>query len=211
MSTVFICRAPIRNTAVTSIVRYDPDSNTTVGYILSGSASEIHFALLTIPTQFDICEHPLLIPVLMTEQFMEVLSTVIYGIKGRLNAVERISKNYIESSADRGYCSRTAEWLSNETRSFALCKAQMHACTLRNIFLEQQLDILGTWMPIALLQDLQKSTSLLKQRIAYNRSNIEHLKVDSGVEIRLEALKTLVSVIAPDNKGFFIAGKLSSR
>jgi hypothetical protein len=209
MFAVFVCRAPIRNTAVTSVVRYDPDSNTTMGYILSGSASEIHFALMAIPTQFDTCEHPLLIPVLMTEQFMEVLSTVIYGIRGRLNAVERISEKFISSSkpADRMYYKDTAHWLSNETRSFALCKAQMHACTLRNIFLEQQLNTLDTWMPTALLQDLQKSTSLLKQRIAYNRSNIEHLKVDSGVEIRLEALKTLVSAIAPDNRLFFIEEK----
>jgi hypothetical protein len=66
MFIVFVCRAPVRNTAVTSVVRYDPGSNITVGYILSGSASEIHFSLLAIPTQFDICEHPLLIPVLMT-------------------------------------------------------------------------------------------------------------------------------------------------
>ncbi len=194
MFPVFICRAPIRNTAVTSVVRYDPNSNTTVGYILSGSASEIHFALVAIPTQFDICEHPLLIPVLMTEQFMEVLSTVIYGIRGRLNATERIAEEFISSSkpADRNYFKRTAHWLSRETRSFALCQAQVYACILRNNFLEQQLEILDTWMSPALVQDLKENTLLLKQRVAYNRSNIEHLKVDSGIDIRLEALKTLV-------------------
>jgi hypothetical protein len=204
MFIVFVCRAPVRNTAVTSIVRYDPGSNITVGYILSGSASEIHFSLLAIPTQFDICEHPLLIPVLMTEQFMEVLSTVIYGIRGRLNARERISENYISSSkpADRMYFKVAARWLSDETRKFALCQAQMHACILRNTFLEQQLDTLDTWMSPALRKHLQKSTSLLKQRIAYNRSNIEHLKVDSGVEIRLEALKTLVRVSIVEKQQF---------
>ena len=79
-------------------------------------------------------------------------------------------------------------------------QAQLHACVLRNVFLEQQLDALDTWMQPTLIQDLKESTFLLKQRVAFNKNNLEHLKVVSGVEKRLEALKTLVrlSLVLPE-------------
>lgn len=181
------------------MVRYDPESNITVGYILSGRASEIHYTLLAIPTQFDLCAHPLMIPVLITEQFLEVSSCLVSGVHARLKLIENNTqkKKWVDlSKPAREFHRGNAHWLSNETRSFAFCQAQMHAITLRNDYLTQQLDTLGTWMPAARLGDFQKSTSLLKQRIEYNRSNIEHLKTYLGIEIRLDAQKNLVSFIA---------------
>jgi hypothetical protein len=204
---VFVCRGPEHKTAVTSVVRYDPESNITFGYILSGRASEIHYTLLAIPTQFDLCVHPLLIPVLMAEQLLEVSHCLVSGVHARLRLIEQNieKKKWInEPRPARDFYKGNAHWLSNETRSFGFCKAQMHAVTLRNSYLAQELGKLDTWMPVDRLGDLQKSTSLLKQRIAYNRSNIEHLSTFLGVEIRLDALKTLVSVLAPDNRPLFI-------
>lgn len=146
----------------------------------------------------------------MAEQFLEVSNCLVSGVHARLKVIEQNTekKKWIDVSRPaRDFYRGNAHWLSNETRSFAFCKAQMHAVTLRNNYLAQELDTLDTWMPIARREDLQKSTSLLKQRIAYNRSNIEHLSTFLGVEIRLDAHKTLVSSIAPDNAPFFIEGK----
>jgi hypothetical protein len=202
MCTVFICRGPEHKTSVTSVVRYDPESNITVGYVLSGRASEIHFTLLAIPTQFDLCAHPLMIPILMAEQFLEVSNCLVSGVHARLKLIEQNTekKKWVDlSKPAREFHRGNAHWLSNETRNFAFCKAQMHAVTLRNNYLAQELDALDTWMPINRLGELQKITSLLKQRIAYNRSNIEHLNTFLGVEIRLDAQKTLVSSISSSN------------
>ncbi len=180
-------------------MRYDPEINVTVGYILSGRASEIHFTLCAIPSQFEICAHPLIIPVLMAEQFLEVSNCLVSGVHARVKLIEQQTetKKWVDlSRPEREFHRGNAEWLSDETRNFSFCKVHMHAVTLRNNYLAQELDTLHTWMPSRRLEDLQKNTSLLKQRIAYNRSNIEHLNTFLGVDIRLEAQKTLVSSLS---------------
>lgn len=181
---------------LTTVTRYDPETNITAGYILSGTLSEIYRSLLGIPEQFATCDHPLLTPILMVEQTLETFAAAIEEVNGSLYLVEHSTglEFYRELKNGPNY-QEAAQLLNFECRRFAYLRTVLLTVELKHTFLAEQLEYFNSLTSHPRYQELKSKTAALSQRLAYSQSNIEHFKVYKGLEMRYQAQQILVSSI----------------
>lgn len=183
---------------ISVVVRYDPKTNTSVGYSISTPGTPVHQALLRIPSQFERYSHPFLIPILAVEI---TLGTIIVRDLGRhstlLNDIEMKTafNNYHDKDTPkvegRDY-HHILKRLGDVTTAHIYSRAALQNAKSCNTFLLEQLDNLASWLHDARLTELSDSTAALRERAKYNASNIANAEVYMGTEKRLELQRSVV-------------------
>lgn len=90
LDQVFVTRKPAIGSHTSSILRYDPSTNTTKGYILTSSENGRGGDILKdLHHQFLACPHPLLIPILLVELRVGCMMIGLDRCNESLSAIEQ--------------------------------------------------------------------------------------------------------------------------
>jgi hypothetical protein len=200
--TVFIYHRSNNNSTISAVLKYDSNSNTTIGYILLGPDISIEGVKTAIESQFANFSHPLLIPTLVAELTAESLMTKLisvhdelariedktgFGDWGRKAAKHTFTHDYQQFALDLGT-------LINR---FAFLEVAVQCTTAANEFTLQEMSLMKNYVPASRLRSLKGITTNLKNRAEFLSSNLRHMQAFGGINQRLQTQQNIVSRPAP--------------
>jgi hypothetical protein len=194
---VFVCRRGKSAWTTTTVLRYNPKTNVTVGCVYSARPLEIRDDLERIPSRFAEFPHPLLLPLLMHELALEHLIRNMDDLDLSLQDIEAQTgySDYekISNSRKRDY-RRQIDSLGSVTHRFAYDQVRLRSIELTNQFLRQQIGSIGTWLTDDQRRaELEVITIRLQERLDLSWSSIQHLQLYRGFEKRLQVRQNVVS------------------
>jgi hypothetical protein len=194
-----VCKRAENNATISTVVSYNPNTNVTVGYVLSGPWVSIERALLGVPLQFKRYPHPLLLPILMNEVVLENVMLEVKDQEPQLFNIEKKTRftNYkshnSSSRLSHDDVGQLMQELGKVTGCFAWTWHALDTSRLANEFLLGQLNSLSNVVTAQRTNDLTDITRQLRDRLNFNASNIQHMRVYAGVDMRLKAQQDIVS------------------
>jgi hypothetical protein len=197
---VFVCRRGKSAWATTTVLRYDPKTNITVGYVYSARPLEIRDDLERIPSRFAEFPHPLLLPLLMHELALENLTRNMDCLDMELQVIE-VQTGFsdfekVSNSRKRDYRPQI-DSLGSVTHRFAYNQVRLRSVELTNQFLRQQISSIGAWLTDDQRRaELEVITIRLQERLDLSWSTIQHLQLYRGFEKRLQVRQNVVSEIS---------------
>jgi hypothetical protein len=197
---VFVCRRGKSAWTTTTVLRYDPKTNITVGCVYSARPLEIRDDLERIPSRFAEFPHPLLLPLLMHELALEHLTRNMDDLDMTLQVIEAQTgfSDYekISNSRKRDYRPQI-DSLGSVTHRFAYDQVRLRSVELTNQFLRQQISFMGTWLTDDQRRaELEVITIRLQERLDLSWSSIQHLQLYRGFEKRLQVRQNVVRKIS---------------
>jgi hypothetical protein len=178
-----VCKRAENNATISTVVSYNPNTNVTVGYILSGGWVSIERALLGVPLQFKSYPHPLLLPILMNEVVLENVMLEVKDQEPRLFSIEKKTRftNYkshnSSSRLSHDDVGQLMQELGKVTGCFAWTWHALDTSRLANEFLLGQLNALSNVITAQRTNDLSDITRQLRDRLNFNASNIQYASV----------------------------------
>jgi hypothetical protein len=194
-----VCKRTENNATISTVVSYNPNTNVTVGYVLSGPWVSIERALLGVPLQFKSYPHPLLLPILMNEVVLENVMLEVKDQEPQLFNIEKKTRftNYklhdASSRLSHDAVGQLMQELGKVTVCFAYIWHALDASRLANEFLLGQLNTLPNVITPQRTNDLSDITRQLRDRLNFSTSTIQHMRVYAGVDMRLKAQQDVVS------------------
>jgi hypothetical protein len=148
--------------------------------------------LKKMPSQYLACSHPLLLPVLMIEEVLNYTLIRLLRIHGILSEIEgQTGFGDIEPRQVQDY-QTLVRALGKQNSIFAYTQAVVYSAQLHLRFLQQKLHRLDNQLPDMHKQKLEDHSISLRERMEFLASNIEHMLLYYGIEMRLETQKTVV-------------------
>jgi hypothetical protein len=193
----FVCRRTDDSRNVNIVLRHDFETDITVGYLLSEGSTIIHHALLGIPQQFRIQAHPLLVPFLIAELMLAVVSIHQNHLDRDVFEIEKATGfgGYSVATSDIGpqdYRNLSKD-LGRVATRFAREKARLLALKAMYEFCSRQLKSYRSWIPTYKWENYAETTRTLVERAEYTASHMENLLFYRGIEMRLEVQQNVVS------------------
>lgn len=186
---VYLCKRPSVDGTITTVIRYDPALNFTVGYILSPGNPRIDTAMRQLPSQFlELC-HPLIVPTWVYETELAESATKLAAIEDTLLEIEGEKHTRAASST----VSPSRELLRLQLQVNLILDQNLQRARLMGEFLEQQVDILEQRTLIAGQASLNSHTKGLRERLSLLKSSREHLAMFEGLRTRIRARSEAVS------------------
>lgn len=162
---------------------------------MSGLHSDIHGALLAIPAQFQLCSHPLLVPLLMSEKILETYAWRRYAIDRGLATIEYATGYHNwgeEEEASNADFQALARELGASAHDMASDRSGLLQLKSTHSFLLRELVSAKLWMPANKWPKYTPMTAMLQQRGEYTASNIDNLLECHGLEGRMQAQQNVV-------------------
>ncbi|KAI0384083.1 hypothetical protein F5Y04DRAFT_235340 [Hypomontagnella monticulosa] len=196
---VFVYNRSNNNGTISSILKYDPIANLTIGYILLGPRISFLSVRESIKSQFPEFSHPLLIPTLMVELTAADLLNELGSIHLRLADVEGQTgygdwgKEPIAEMGVRDY-HRLARLLGMLDCRFSFMEVAVQCAGMMNDFTLQELDRLKEYTNSTRLRQLKgiMNSSCLKQRVELLASNIKHLEMFGAIRKRMQTQQNVL-------------------
>ena len=188
----------------TTVLRYDPVTNITYGYLYLNLSATTMKMLEMLPSQFVECSHPLLIPQTMYELTLQFTNSQLSDCdKGLAN---------IEAKTGFGVRKATPEQIDyqvlvrtlGEKQSWMLySKATLLAVKFSFNFICQKLRSLNEDLAREYRERLETPAAVLNERAEYILSSLEHAEAYGGLEQRMQSQQTVVSSsFSPDGKSY---------
>lgn len=183
---------------ISSTLRHDFKTGITVGYISSRTEFRIHDAILGIPQQFLLGNHPLLIPLLMMERMLQEPSRD-YGLNDQAIYDIEVATGFhgfsgvIPDGHDDPDCRQLAKQLGKAAGQYGFAKARLSAIMLVHEFCLRELKSCQSWIPKDKWQNYKEATAKLVERAEYSASHINHLLGYRALEMRLQVQQNVVS------------------
>lgn len=214
---VFVHRPPWLRCYMTTVLRYNPTTNITVGYIFTDFDDDEDLGFLNhMHYQFLTCPHPLLLPVLIDEIALEMEVNQIVNRNDTLNDLEAetgFSSKRASTSDRAAVPMKTSDYQNLVTRvgeeqsyflanSIALASIKM---ALQSHL--KSLQRLETILPEESKVVLRRPSIQLNDRLEYILSGLEHTVVHGNVDYRYKSLQTVVRIL---HQRFSVGNRLTS-
>lgn len=200
--TVFIYHRSNNIGTISAVLKYDSNSNITVGYILLGPDISEEEVKTAIKSQFANFSHPLLIPTLMAEltakNLMKRLDRVhsdLAKIEGKtgFGDWETAVAEPTFSSHSQGDYQRWAHELGVLGCRFAFLEVAVQCTMVVNEFTLQEMHLMRNYIPASRLRSLKDISSNLKNRVEFLSINLRHMQAFGAINQRMQAQQNVVS------------------
>lgn len=198
MQLVFVLRKSGDVASISTILRYDPQTNVTGGvfYIHTSSIRPDYFKKM--PDQFINCSHPLLLPLLAIELTLDAKVNHLTRYAGELIAIENRTGYGVnplrgESNLPSDYRALVRK-LGLAHSKLYLALAAIAGSRLSIQFIRQKLHHIHQFLPEESQRKLNFPCQMLDERIEFLLSNTEYLLVLGGLKEQMEAQQTVVSM-----------------
>ncbi|KAE8447977.1 hypothetical protein EG329_009900 [Mollisiaceae sp. DMI_Dod_QoI] len=196
-SFLLVNRRPNIRVTVSTILRFDPLTNITSGYIVTdnGYFDIPSFDFSFLPTQFLACSHPILLPILFIEQTLYTrvgdIGLVVKGLDN-IEQVTGFTSNVAKMTEDLGL-QDIVRMLGEQHAYYATIETSLLAFKLTIATFKRELDYMNSESLPAVVQGrLLKHTRKLRDRIKYLESTLEHTLLDGNIKTRLQAQQQVV-------------------
>jgi hypothetical protein len=193
---------PFVRTFMSSVLRYDPDTNITTGYILTDFDFDSGFDFVNhLHHQFLACPHPLLIPVSITELALESMMERIGSANIMLQEVER--ETGFSAIPTKSVEPRTKNYqvlvrrLGEGHAYYSTCQTGVTAIKLAIQSHIKHLERLDTSLPDERQEMLEGHSERLSDRLEYALSSVEHALVHGNISNRLQSQQAVVRATTP--------------
>jgi hypothetical protein len=178
---------------MTYLLRYNPSTNITYGYIIANAESKLHDfqkCLKWIPAQFKACRHPLTIPVLLIELQTERAMSVLEYANTNMRPIEAITgySNYDDVPESREITKEAIRTLGDQ-HSYIMISQELLLCS--QLSLKSLNSILSSSGNVFQHVD-EKYFVSVRNRMDYLQSSIEHGLIYDSLKLRMEAQKSAV-------------------
>ena len=199
-SSVFIYHRSNNNSTTSAVLRYDPFSKVTIGYVLLGPDIEIDDVSNAVKSEFPLFGHPLLIPTLLIE-------LTAFNLMGKLTSVHRDLAS-IEKETGFGDWDRPARKGEDSTLTYRKLARDLGALNSRYAFIDVAIRCTGMAtdftmreivtmklnLPAANLRPLDNVIPSLIDRINVTSSGLKHMEAFGGISQRINAQQNVVSL-----------------
>jgi hypothetical protein len=193
---------PFVRTFTSSVLRYNPETNITTGYILTDCDFDSGFDFFNhLHHQFLACPHPLLIPVSLTELTLESMMERIGSANIMLQEVER--ETGFSAIPSKNVEPRTRNYqvlvrkLGEGHAYYSACQTGVTAIKLAIQSHIKHLERLDTCLAYKRQELLKRHSLRLSDRLEYTLSSVEHALVHGNIANRLQSQQAVVCAAIP--------------
>lgn len=200
--TVFIYHRSNNNSTISAVLKYDSNSNITVGYILLGPDISEEEVKTAIKSQFANFSHPLLIPTLMAELTAKDLMRKLDSVHSELASIELKTGfgDWETAVAERTFSNdrqddyqRWARGLGVLGCRFAFLEVAVQCTMVVNEFTLQEMHLMRNYVPASRLRSLKDISSNLKNRFEFLSTNLRHMQAFGAINQRMQTQQNVVS------------------
>jgi hypothetical protein len=190
---VFVSKGASAINAVSYLLRYNPSTNITYGYIIAHPEAkpyDFQKCLKLIPAQFKACRHPLTIPVLLNELQTEVAMEGLEHANRKIRPIEATTgySNYDNEPKAVDITKDAIRTLGDQHANIMISRRILHFSQLSLKSLNSILSLSGD-----VFQHVdEKYFVSIRNRMDYLQSSIEHGLIYLSLEARIEAQQSAV-------------------
>ena len=193
---VFVYHRSNNDGAISAVIKYDTETNITVGYILLGpriSADEVHAAIISHFLSFP---HPLVIPTTIAElTAADLLSEMTLVHLGLAKIEQDTGFGDWKDAQVEITRMKPPEWarqLGALTCRFVFLEAAVQCTAMATDFTIRELDLMNKYISTSKARSLETVSSSLRGRIEFLSSNLAHLQMFASISKRLQAQQNFV-------------------
>ena len=197
--SVYIYHRALSNSSFAATLRYDPEHNLTIGYVILGPYIELEDFRKAVELQFVHITHPLLIPILLTELGTQFRVKRLIEIHMDLRIIEEQSgfgawtvTRPVKGSSSQNYREWAREIGTLDSRC-AFIEADVQSSLLRVDFTMKEIQAMRDYIPAEKFQKLKGAAIKLVNRVEFLESNLRHMLVYGGTSKRLRAQQNVVN------------------
>jgi hypothetical protein len=203
---VFINRGSYIRGSISSILRYDPLTNITCGYMITDFNYfdlSRRMDLSFFPAQFLACPHPILLSILAIEQTVAERSISLDKVYNNLVQVEQMTGFTVDEQikSEKLDFPTMVRRLGETHLLFSNIDNAMRALEIAVVMFKRKLEYMdGDVSTDAMREKLSRYVPRLRDRIDYLQSMIQHLLLYSNMSARLQVQQqVLFNLIAQED------------